>query len=286
VDLHGPGVTFQNRQAVFYGSTPQDLRLVARTGGPAPGLPGLTFKGNEDDDVQSIGADSNALGQVVLSGDLSDDTRALYVGRPDNLRLIARTGQPAPGGVSATVASIGQPVLGDGGFLAMTAELRDSPSGPSSTALYAGPPEALRLVARGGTRAPGTPDGVTFSGFGFALHPDSNGGFVGVEAHLSGPGVNETNDQAVLAADPAGTLYLLAREGDSFLVAPGDVRTVLVTAPPNGPSAAGETTFRLRFTDGSEGLFVATVPEPAGAGLFAAGAALLLSRRRRRQFRQ
>jgi hypothetical protein len=61
---------------------------------------------------------------------------------------------------------------------------------------------------------------VTFSDFGFALHPDANGGFVGVEAHLSGPGVSEANDTAVVVADPAGTLYLLAREGDPFLVGP------------------------------------------------------------------
>jgi len=43
---------------------------------------------------------------------------------------------------------------------------------------------------------------------------------------------------------------------------------------------AGQLTFGARFTDGSEGVFVAVVPEPATALLAAAVGALVALRRR------
>jgi hypothetical protein len=88
--------------------------------------------------------------------------------------------------------------------------------------------------------------------------------------------------------DPASGLHLIAREGRLFEVAPGDLRTVSTIlfagnagtgdGRPIGINNAGEVVFRLTFTDGSSGIFLTGVPEPA-ALLTLLGAFLILRRR-------
>ncbi len=73
----------------------------------------------------------------------------------------------------------------------------------------------------------------------------------------------------------------IASEGDSIEVAPGDFRTVSALFVPNGPNAPAGSglgywfndsytlTYVLSFTDGSQGVFASSVPEPAMLSLLA-----------------
>ncbi len=99
--------------------------------------------------------------------------------------------------------------------------------------------------------------------------------------------------------DPEGGVELLARTGELFEVAPGDWRTIsslgissgsiLADGDVRGLTDAGQFAFRAWFDDGSEGIFLATipspVPEPGALTLLAiAGLTLLglVARRRKR----
>jgi hypothetical protein len=115
-------------------------------------------------------------------------------------------------------------------------------------------------------------------------------GQVAFLAQLDGDGISEQNDIGVWATTRNGVLTLLAREGDSILVAPGDIRTVaeLLFVGGNGDGSNfltglnddGLVTFSARFTDGTSGLFVArlAIPEPSGCRLLVAAIVMLLPR--------
>lgn len=171
----------------------------------------------------------------------------------------------------------------------------------SDEGLWAGTPGDVRLVVAEGQAAPGT-GGARFSQ---ALATGPHGlewqpAFISVEQNdagqvawlgsLSGADVTEANGTAIFATDPGGEILLVAREGDELDVS-GTLRRIDRLAgwlafsvdDPDSDSwfnNAAELAFAATFTDGSQGVFVAVVPEPALAGVVA-GAMLLLARRRR-----
>lgn len=104
---------------------------------------------------------------------------------------------------------------------------------------------------------------------------------------FGGPG---GNNSAFFGWDPTAGLQLIARNGDQFQVAPGDVRTISGFNPGSatgnqdghavGLNNSGQVAFTLYFSDGSAGVYLATIPTPGAAGLLGM-AGLLASRRRR-----
>jgi hypothetical protein len=138
--------------------------------------------------------------------------------------------------------------------------------------------------------APGTPEGVTFDD---AISVSINNlGQIAFQAQVQGPGVSIFDARGLWVADAGGDLHLIARAGGLFDVGGGDLREVndvdlftYTNAGEDGmPSAfndLGQLAFRAVFKDGTEGVFVATVPEPAGLAALVVAAGLL--RRRRKQ---
>ena len=128
----------------------------------------------------------------------------------------------------------------------------------------------LDLLARENQQAPGTAPGVVFNSFGTpSLNGAGNTVFTATLKQDPSTGVNSTNDFGIWAEDPSGVLTLIAREGDLLTVGPGDDRTILgffFNFPRSGnedgrPSAFndnGEVAFVAFFTDGSQGVFLAT----------------------------
>lgn len=72
-------------QGIFLG-VPGSIRPVAVQGAPAPDAPGLTFG------PFGTAVALNAMGLVAFTSTLSNNVSALYVGTPDNLRLVTRRG--------------------------------------------------------------------------------------------------------------------------------------------------------------------------------------------------
>lgn len=91
----------------------------------------------------------------------------------------------------------------------------------------------------------------------------------------------------------SGRASLWLRTGQSFTVAPGDIRTISRIDFLGGGlgedgagtafNDAGQLAVTLEFTDNTSGAFVLAAPEPAGSFLALAGAPLLLLLRRRRR---
>lgn len=98
----------------------------------------------------------------------------------------------------------------------------------------------LRTIALSGQRAPGTPDGVVFSGF-VSADPHTpvplvdRQGQVLFFAFLAGPGVDATNSQGLWTFDGADTA-IVARAGDP---APGTGPGVVFAGLPNGEVPLG-----------------------------------------------
>jgi len=273
-----PGV----RSDGIWAGVPDDLRLAARTGTRAPGTSSdfvmlHTTGGVEFDDRGAV-----AFRASLFSAQRNE---GIWMGRPGDLQLVALKDTPAPGAGGENFSFLGMPVVNDAGVVAFHANL-----GTNGRGIWAGPRDALRLVARTGTAAAGAADGVTYSIMGAPFLNDA--GAVAFVADLQGPGVEPGNDTGVWVADPSGLTTLVVREGQDINVGGGETRRISFLLPQWSSSTdpqlalindAGQVTFRAIFTDGTEGLFVATVPEPsAGIAMSCCAAAVALLRRRHR----
>ena len=307
--LSGP-VNVSNRAAVFAGGV-GSMQLVARNGNQASDMPaGVNYNG-----VSAHSTAINNAGDVAFrtfltqtAGVTGANDSAVYAGPMSSPQIVAREGDQAPGlPAGVTYASFEDP-----SFNPRTPMLNDSGSvlfggvitGPGVTGanddvFFAGPYNDIKLIAREGQPAPGTPAGVNFvsmfSGFiGGSAIPFwslNEADQIAVPMFLSGPGVNSSNDVALYLFDPGLGPVLIAREGSPFDVGGGVFRTIADFGIDfsankdddsiNGLNDTGTLVFRLKFTDGSSGIFTATVPEPAGLTLLVAGtlAAALVRRR-------
>jgi hypothetical protein len=154
--------------------------------------------------------------------------------------------------------------------------------------VWIGTANSIRLFAMEGDQAPGMAAGVVFSRI-------QNGGSIMIPftrltlaetnqiafvTGLSGPGVNDSNKIALFASDLNGNLGLVARSGDFLDIGDGQVRQVTQLWPESFNSA-NQLGFIAFFTDGTNGAFIATVPEPSILAL--ATIAIIASRRRTRR---
>jgi hypothetical protein len=135
----------------LFAGKPGDVRLVARTQTPAPGLPGRSFD-------FFYGADINDRGAVAFAADLDDgDERftGIYLSKPnDDLHLIAARSQHAPGTDPDVRFGwfFSDPVINKDGQVAFFASLEGQGSrGEGDYGIFAtGHSGELRLVARVG----------------------------------------------------------------------------------------------------------------------------------------
>ncbi|MCB9838682.1 MAG: hypothetical protein H6813_05030 [Phycisphaeraceae bacterium] len=149
-------------------------------------------------------------------------------------------------------------------------------------------------IAITGDAAPGT-DGARFAEFASPVL-GASGDVVFTAGLIIEGGVtieNNTGLWAYLAPDSqrgVGAFFKIARSGDEFEVAPGDVRTIAYVnieganveafEPSQSLNAAGQLGVQLGFTDGSVGIFLFQIPAPGAGAVLAMGAALAMHRRR------
>jgi hypothetical protein len=191
--------------------------LVARTGNPAPGLPAGAVYTN-----LSGHAMLNAAGHVAFYGygGVDPDSRqTLWAGPPGNLKILARTGDPAPGFEPGWTLQLNAAPFGFNS--SGTAVFRASVEHPlfsSREVMYVGDVNSLTLLASAGEQAVGVDSGTTWSQF---ETPGINSAgevffFAGTHAVVSGV----TDVRYGLWTGRPGQLRLVARNKDA---APGTV---------------------------------------------------------------
>jgi hypothetical protein len=185
--------------------------------------------------------------------------------------LVAREGELAAGTAQFGGLAFGNMVMNNAGLVAFKGHLKVGTAGvnfDNDTGVWAENfGGGRRLVAREGDIAPET-GGLRFESFhGIIIGPD---GQVAFAATLRGAGVNSTNNSGIWAEDSVFGLRKVARRGDAFLVAPGDLRTInhLRAAGTSGGgdgrpvafNAMGRLAFGATFTNNTGGVFVAMLP--------------------------
>jgi hypothetical protein len=301
--ISGPGPV-QNRHVVYSG-TSGNLQMVASGAAPGTSAEFSFFTGVAINDAGVI-----ALNAHLSGVDVDDaNNEGIWVGSAGGLELVARVGDQAPGTAAGTKYSandgqredqwdsLTEPLINSSGEIAFRARFDGAADATNNWGIYAGAGGDLTLIARSGEIAPGAGPGVVFKGsidgaewiapFGSPAINDA--GQVAFLASLSGPGIGEEYNPSLFASAADGTLHLIAMPGQMFDVGGGDLREISGVGftsyddSVNGSTtinSAGQIVFALSFMDGSNGVFIATVPEPGAGLLLVIAAALGLGRRR------
>ncbi len=258
---------------------PAGLNLVALQGTTAPGTGGrnfLEFAGGASagpvtgpSDLypyEIFGPIVNAVGDVAVGGyiDPIDPLSAyadsgIWVQDAGGLRLIALAGDHAPGTAALPFTGFNHLDFNTQGQMAFDAGL-DTLETSGDRGIWLGLPDSLSLLVREGDPAPGAA-GETFGNL--IMGADLNdAGEVVFFARLS-----DSNSDGIWAGAPAD-LALVVREGEAIEIKSGDYRTIQSIEPFNGGldvfdvakrfNNAGQLVFAATFTDGSQGLILAS----------------------------
>lgn len=272
--------------------TPGSESLIVSTDQPPPGLDAsLTLIDLSTPMINEPG-DVAFFARLLGPGITDKNDRGIWVASGGAPELRVRTGWQAPGmtpGVTfsdlSTTCSLNN--HGDISFSAML-----SGAGvdfQNERGIWRTEGDSFIQIAQEGDRAPGTPADIFFDDFPHA--PLLNDlGQVAFMAGLREQGAIDLG-MGIFLGDALGELFLVAREGGAFTVAPGDVRIVdslsmltessLVDGHEMAFNNAGQLAFRLTFTDNTMGIFIATVPAPAGVTCFGCAMIVFGGRRRR-----
>lgn len=287
------------------------LEVLARNGNAAPDATGADSPGdlyrtlstsavafNNAGKVAFTSSLRNAAGTQTFSSALFTDTGTGAVhmaGRAtDALPAISNSNSGEFAGV--TWSSFSNPVMNGAGTLALTASLSNTGATTNTGVLLTMDASgAFSKVARAGDVAilNGAPLGGDARFTSFSSIALNDGGQMAFSAILNGAGIfggPGGNNSAIFGFDPLAGIHVLARTNDVFEVAPGDFR-VIASLGGIGSSGGqdgrlkslnsnGQLAFELSFTDGSTGIFLATVPGVGTLPLL--GLAGLAAARRRR----
>lgn len=263
------------------------------------GLPGDRPYSQEPD----LNPDINDRGQVVFCGEWKNyGSKIKYEGiwrsTPANTipgdpwngsepEVVAYEGMAAPGmGAGVVFDDLAYRArINNEGEIAFAAKL----AGPGITvdndmSYWIGQPGSAELVLREGDPAPGLGGSITISGLSW-IYPDIDSrGQTVFTTGLIGPGITSDNAGCLWLRDGDGQLQLIAREGMLLSVAAGDERIVdkidFYAYYLDQMNDNNQLAIRFEFTDGSSGVFLVTVPEPATLSLLALGGLAVLKRRR------
>jgi hypothetical protein len=260
--LSGPGITAFNDEALYL-ETSQGVELLVREGEDAPGAGHrVTFGGNSVALFLRLHG-FNSAGQLTFSlrlGGHIPTTDAIFSTHTGALTQVVRAGQPAPGtGASFTI--MGPARLSESGRVAFLASTAPGVVFFPPMGLWWDQHGSIQALLLPGSSPPGL-EGATLAGMSQIVGYTASGQ-IAVGAGVMDP---ELGPQSVLLLiDPDGRVRKVAASGERFNAdGQGNLRTVEIIVP-GGLSETGEVAFRLRFTDGTEGHYGASV----GAGCYA-----------------
>ncbi len=140
---------------------------------------------------------------------------------------VIKTGDPTGVGTSVFTAfsTTSGPFINDNGLVAFIGQMSGQPNGSDEGIWIGTRCGDLEFVAQEGDPMPGNDpgdSGVTIRAFGIAAFTNEEDVLLNVD--LSGPGVNQLNNEAILLWRE-GTLYKVVREGDPWAFPAGTVRS-------------------------------------------------------------
>jgi hypothetical protein len=189
------------------------LSPIALSGTQAPGLPIGTNFGNSFGFVTEGGF--NSAGQMVFTNTISPRAgpSGIWSSKDDNTVLVAVSGQQAagfPAGINLLGA--GGPSLNSRGQIVYSGRFSDNDANQSNDyGVWLFDNGSTDLIVRSGEQAPGMPAGATFQFLNASL---SENGQMLLTGTVAGPGVTADNNVAIWKRDNAGSIHLLAREGE------------------------------------------------------------------------
>ena len=263
--------------AVFYGTTASVTPILRPGDVVDPRLP--TVKtwafGNpviNDSGQIAVGAALSPSFPRSLSG---YDT--IYTGKPGNFSPVAYAGAPVPGRPGQQISTFFDPLISNNGQIVFRALYAN---GGASGLFETDGSGGLKSLALDGnsTYGPGDPY------FQFEINGQGQVAFL----------FQTSQGKGLWATDPAGNVQKIAMVGDVVDTDGGSLKTIrdvaMMAYEPAGyayhqvsaPSFNdnGLLAYSVTFTDGSDAVYVAMLPEP-GVTALVLGAAVLLSRRRR-----
>jgi hypothetical protein len=208
----GTGITTSNSQAII-ASIAGSQTIVARSGDPAPGLPGETLTGASLIDVNASGNVAFTAGLRSGAGTVSG---AIYAGPPSSPQVIEMSGMPAPGAPSGAVfgSPLGNTYYDDRGDVCFLDDvIYPDTTSHSSLYLYI-PGQGDLFVARvgdmfdtgGGVMKQVSTIDLETSGFGYATDAFSDDGLLVFTLKFTD---NSTQVFAVQAPEPSAVAITL-----------------------------------------------------------------------------
>lgn len=303
-DLSFPSPFARNDQVVFYYPQGESPRLLAQREESIQIGTESFFVEDIRDRPPSISNNGAVAFYTRLDGPgfefFNDD--AIVASSPEGLTFLARDNQPLPSigeGVSLSLWNVFLPTLNSSGDAVFNAFFQGPGIDNSNNQVVVGNRDGeLSIIAQEGMPAPGAGDGVVFSG-SFDDIALNDLGQVVFSSKLAGVGIEDDLTFGLFATDANGVLQLVARDGELFDLDPDpnvmDYRVIESSRPFIGPESVGndgqstnfndvgQLAFSLAFTDGSSGIFIATIgtiPEPSTALLLTIGLAVFPQRRR------
>ncbi len=193
-----------------------EIRTVALSGQHAPGTPdGVNF------DEFRFPVLNDAGQTAFLASGGPGPLNGVWSEGSGSLALVAGTGQQVPGmpdGVTVQISEgAGQVEFNNAGQTTFQSWITGAGIvGGISRGIWSDRSGSLAMVARSGTQAPGTPNGVMYGG-SFTTYVVNSSGQTAFLAIIGGSGVDATNNRGFWS-EGSGSLALVARTGDQ---APG-----------------------------------------------------------------
>ncbi len=223
-----------NNQALFLG-TPTSTNRVAFAGQVAPDHP-VNLAYSTFSNMEADGSGKLAFSSTLCCPVAGPNPVALFFGPPGDFRKVMTLDDPAPGLTGVTFDVQASPLLAAShGTLVFRAKLKGTRVTTSNDdALFMSRNGVLTMIVREGAPVPGLA-GVNHGPVNFQPHV-SREGLIVFQTPLTGA-ITASNNEALFARKPDGTITRLMRKGDLVALPNGQSRTAtqffLVGRSPN-----------------------------------------------------
>jgi hypothetical protein len=236
------GATNTTNQGIWAGPS-NNLQLVAREGSGAPNYTGTGTIGTfnffslnpfENNPLVESQSQIAFFGYIEGPGiTFGVNNNGLWAGTPGNIKLVARTGDAAPGTGGENYSLIREAAFISGAYIAFNGQSKDPafPSQPAKSGVWAGTQGAIQSFALESEQAGDAPSGVLY-GFNNFTPTVNADGYVAFRTALTDTDGNNNNNLGVFVGNSKAGMKMIARADSPVPGVSGDVRfSNFVTQP-------------------------------------------------------